>query len=431
MLERFGLHRPELRAWALYDWANSAFFTVVVTAIFPIYYAEVAAAGRDDVLESYTTVTTLSMLAIALLGPLLGALADVSGRKKRFLAGFVALGVGATAALYFVERGDWIFACAAFALGNVGVAGSFVFYDALLPSIASDAELDRVSSAGYALGYLGGGVLLLVDVALILHPTWFGLPSDSSLPTRLAFVSVALWWLVFSLPLFLRVPEPPRVRESDEHAVDAPLRTALTRLGETLGELRRYRQAFLLLFAMLIYNDGITTIIRLAVLYGRELGLESRDLISAILVVQFVGFPCAFAFGWLAGKISAKRAILCGLAVYVVVTLIAWRLDSVGEFYALAIGVGMVQGGCQALSRSLFASMIPAHKSAEFFGLFGVLERFSSVLGPLVFGLTIEWTGSIRTGVLPLLAFFALGAWLLSRVDVEAGRRAARRAMPG
>jgi UMF1 family MFS transporter len=240
------------------------------------------------------------------------------------------------------------------------------------------------------------------------------------------FLSVAVWWLVFSIPLFTRVPEPRRVRESDELDAAPVLRTALVRLGETLRELRRYRQAFLMLVAMLVYNDGITTIIRMAVLYGRQLELDAAALILAILLVQFVGFPCAFLFAWIAGKLGAKRAILLGLAVYVAITLIAWRMDSAADFYALALGVGLVQGGCQALSRSLFASMVPAHKSGEFFGLFGVLERFSSVLGPLVFGATIELTGSQRAGVLPLIAFFAGGAWLLSRVDVEAGRRAAR-----
>lgn len=430
-LERVALHRPELRAWALYDWANSAFFTTVVTAVFPIYYADVAADGRSDVLETYSRLTTWSMVAVALAGPLLGALADTSARKKPMLAVFLVLGVLATACLWFVERGDWQLGSLLFVLGNVGVAGSFIFYDALLPSVARPDEFDRASTSAYAAGYLGGGVLLALNLAWILRPGWFGLPEGSTVPARLAFVSVALWWALFAIPLFRHVKEPPLVRESDERPGAPALRTALTRLGETLREIPRYRDAFLLMLAMLVYNDGINTIIRMATLYGRALGLEGADLIPAVLLVQFVGVPCAFAFGRLASWIGPKRAVLGGLFVYIGVTALAWRMasaepgEALGLFYALAIGVALVMGGCQALTRSMFASMVPAHKAGEFFGLFAVLERFSAILGPLAFGLAIRWTGSNRAGVVPLFAFFVCGALLLTRVDLERGRRAA------
>lgn len=427
-LERLAMHRPELRAWALYDWANSAFFTTVVTAVFPLYYKSVAADGREDVLESYSDLTAWSMFAIALIGPVLGAIADTSARKKPMLGAFLALGVLATAAFWFVERGDWRLASWLFALGNVGVAGSYLFYDALLPSVARPDELDRASTSAYALGYLGGGVLLAANLVWILHPTWFGMQEGTTLPVRLAFVSVALWWALFSIPLFRRVPEPERVYESDEHRGASSLRDAFTRLYETMKEARRYRQAFLLMLAMLIYNDGINTIIRMATLYGAELGLEGDKMIPAILLVQFVGVPCALLFGRIAAWIGPKRAVLCGLGVYVVITAIAYRMETVAEFYLLAFGVALVMGGCQALTRSMFASMVPAHKSAEFFGLFAVLERFSSILGPLAFGLAIRLTGEPRNGVVPLFAFFVIGALLLTRVDLEAGRKAAREA---
>ncbi len=430
LLERLALHRPELRAWALYDWANSAFFATVVAAVFPVYYREVAAAGRDDVLETYGLVTSVAMLVIAIIGPVLGAIADTGARKKPFLGTFLALGALATAGLFFVERGDWKLACVLFAVGNLGVAGSFVFYDALLPSVAKPDELDRVSSAGYALGYLGGGLLLALNLTWILHPQWFGLPEDSTLPARLSFLSVAVWWIAFAIPLFRRVPEPARRYERDEKPSNSPLRDAFTRLGETLKEARRYRQVFLMLLAMLVYSDGINTVIRLAVIFGGELGINSDQMIIAVLAVQFLGVPAAFGFGWLAGRIGPKRAILIGLAVYVAITLYAWRMDSTFDFFVVAAGVGLVQGGCQALSRSLFASMIPAHKAGEFFGLFGVLERFANVLGPLAFSATIAWTGSTRAGILPLILFFVGGAILLSRVDVEAGRRTARELTP-
>jgi UMF1 family MFS transporter len=437
VLERMGLTRPELRAWALYDWANSAFFTTVVAAVFPVFYRGVVAKGRTDVVETYAEATSYSMLAVALVGPLLGALADVAGRKKALLAAFLTLGVLATAGMFFLREGDWLAACWLFALGNVGVAGSFIFYDALLPAIARDDELDRVSSAAYSLGYLGGGVLLALNVAWILNPQWFGLPHgdelssrERTLPTRLAFLSVAVWWFVFSLPLLRRVREPARVRLANEpegaRAFVSTLAAAVARLRATFRELRRWRQAFLFLVAMLIYGDGIVTIIRMAVVFGSEIGVAQADLILAILLVQFVGAPCAMLFGKLAQRIGAKSAILCGLAAYVGVSLIAYRMESARDFYALALGVGAVQGGCQALSRSLFSSMVPAHKSGEFFGLFGVLDRFASILGPLAFAGVVKLTGETRNGALAIAAFFVVGGAVLLFVDVDAGRRAAR-----
>jgi len=277
-------------------------------------------------------------------------------------------------------------------------------------------------------------VLLAANLAWILKPEWFGMESGSTLPVRLAFLSVAAWWALFALPLFLRVKEPPRAYESDERPGGSGVRDAFARLGETLREIPRYRDAFLLLLAMLAYNDGINTIIRLATIYGAEIGLGAKEMIPAILLVQFVGVPCAFGFGWLARRIGPKRAVMGGVLVYVGITALAWRMASPDEthkvelFYALAIGVALVMGGCQALTRSMFASMVPAHKAGEFFGLFGVLERFSAILGPLCFGLAISWTGEQRAGVVPLFGFFALGALLLSKVDLERGRRVAREA---
>lgn len=420
----------EQRAWVLYDCANSAFFTTVVTAVFPVYFRNVAAAGRTDVLALFGTLTSAALLSIALLGPWLGALADARGHRKRFLAAFVLAGACATASLAFVGEGDWKLACALYALANIGVAGSLVFYDALLPAVAREDELDRVSSQGYAIGYLGGGVLLALNVAWIVRPDLFGLPAGT-LPARLAFVSVALWWLAFTIPLLARVREPATLAPANGARDGAPMqrssaRAAFAQLASTWREAQRFRAAFLVLAAMLVYGDGINTIIRMAVVYGEELGLDQGGLILAVLLVQFVGVPCALAFGRLAGRIGAKRAILVGLGGYLLITLFAATIETSRDFYVLACGVGVVQGGCQALSRSLFASLVPPSRSAQFFGLFGVLERFSSVLGPLAFAWVASATGNPRYGVLVLLVFFVGGAWILTRVDVEAGRRAAR-----
>jgi len=429
LLERVGLHRPELRAWAMYDWANSAFMTTIVAAVFPIYFSTVAAAdlAPEDASFWFATTTFVALSFTAVLSPILGALADVAGIRKKLLAGFLALGVVATACMFFIRQGDWVLAALLFAVANIGVTTSFVFYDSLLPHIATQTEMDRVSTAGYALGYLGGGLLLAVNAAWIQYPEAFGI-GGAELATRLSFLSVAVWWLGFSLPLFRTVPEPVRALEADERAGQHPIRVAFTRLGETLRELRGYRQAFLMMLAFLVYNDGINTIIRMATTFGTEIGLDQGSLILALLVVQFVGIPFAFLFGQLATHLGAKRSVFLALGVYVIISILAYGMTTTTEFFVLAMLVGVVQGGSQALSRSLFATMVPHHKSSEFFGFFGVFEKFAGIVGPGVFAVMILVTGSSRGAILSLIAFFVLGGLLLSRVDVEEGRRVARAA---
>ena len=426
-LERVGLHRPELRAWAMYDWANSAFMTTVVTAVFPIYFSSVAAAELDPAAASFrfAVTTFVALSVVALLSPILGALADVAGIKKKMLGVCVTLGVVATACMFFVERGDWVLAAVLFGAANVGVTASLVFSDSLLPHIASAAEMDRVSTAGYALGYLGGGILLLLNLAWIQSPELFGL-GGSEIASRLSFLSVALWWLGFSIPLFRTVSEPVRQQRRDGRVGQGLIRASILRLTDTLRELRDYRQAFLMLLAFLVYNDGIGTIIRMATIFGIEIGLAQGDLITAIVLVQFIGVPFAFLFGQLAGRAGVKRAIFLSLVVYVVISALAYGMTTATEFYILASLVGMVQGGSQALSRSLFASMVPRHKSAEFFGFFGVFEKFAGIVGPGIFAVMILVTGSSRGAILSVVAFFIIGGVLLAKVDVDKGREAAR-----
>jgi UMF1 family MFS transporter len=429
LLDRLGLGRRELRAWAMYDWANSAFQTTIVAAVFPIYFHKVAAFGLApaEATSRFAWATTIAILIVAIVAPLLGAIADYAAMKKKLLAIFLGIGVVATLAMYWIESGDWKFALVLFVVGNVGVAGSIVFYESLLPHLVSEGELDRVSSAGYAVGYLGGGALLAVNLLMIQKPALFGIP-DGGVGTRLSLASVGVWWLVFSIPLFRSVPEPARRVEPDEKPRGNALTSGARRLLETFRELRRYRQAFLLLVAFLLYNDGIQTIVRMATTYGAELNIDDSAMILALLITQFIGVPFAFLFGSIAGRIGAKRAVFAGLAVYAGITILGYYMKNATEFLALAVLVGMVQGGTQALSRSLFASMIPRHKSSEFFAFFGVFERYAGILGPAVFAWVVEHSGTSRNAILSVILFFVIGAAILTFVDVDEGRRAARAA---
>ena len=429
LLERLGLARRDVRAWAMYDWANSAFYTTIVAAVFPIYYRTVAAGGQSDAdaTSRYAWATAIAIFIVAALAPLLGAVADFAALKKRMLAVFLALGAASTGAMFWITEGDWSLALVLFVIANVGVAGSVVFYESLLPHLVREDELDRVSSAGYALGYLGGGTLLAVNLLMIQRPALFGIP-DTATATRLTFVSVAIWWLVFSIPLFRRVPEPAVQLGPGERLGANAVLAGARRLGRTFRELRRYRQAFVLLLAFLLYNDGIQTMIRMATIYGTGIGLPEGAMIAALLLTQFIGVPCAFLFGMAAGRVGAKTAIFAGLGVYLVISLLGYFMSTAAHFFLLAGLVGMVQGGTQALSRSLFASMVPRHKASEFFAFFGVFERYAGVLGPAIFALVVEYTGSGRSAILAVSGFFISGGAVLALVDVSGGRRDARAA---
>jgi len=426
LMARVGLVTPEQRAWAWYDWANSAFFTTVVTAVFPGFYASYAAAGMApaEATARFGLVTTVSMATIAISAPVLGAFADYSGSKKRLLALFIAIGVTACGSMVFIGEGDIGLASLLFFIANIGVSGSIVFYDSLLPHVAKAEETDRVSAAGYAMGYIGGGLLLLINLAWILQPAMFGF-SGTVPAIKAAFFSVAVWWAVFSLPIFRKVSEPSkRAKQAGESGV--AIVAAFARLATTLREVRKYRNAFLLFIAMLLYQDGIQTIIRMAGVYGAEVGVDQTSQIAAFVMVQFLGIPFSFLFGSLGVRIGTKRAIFIAISVYALATVLAYFMTTVTHFFILAAMIATVQGGAQALSRALFSRMVPADRTSEFFGFFAVAERFATVLGPLVFTLSVTLTGSSKAAIIAILGFFVAGAWVLSMVDEEEGIRAAR-----
>ncbi len=433
--ERNRAHAREVRGWCLYDWASSAFVTTVVAALFPPFFRGLATgAGVPGAMATayWGYTTAMAVLLVALAAPVLGALADHVGGLKRFVAAFAVPGMLATAALTLPGPGSWQAAAAIFVAASIGFEGANVFYDALLPHVARGDSIDRISTRGYALGYLGGGCLLALNALWVMQPGLFGL-SGTDAAVRLSFASAAVWWAVFSVPFFRHVSEPAGARQRGPVHVaraDAPvgLRAAFARLTQTLRDLRRYRQLLLFLAAFWVYNDGIGTIIKMATAYGDEIGIGLTDMVAALILTQFVGIPCSLLFGRLAGRIGAKRAILLALSVYLLVCGGGYFMRTAAHFYMLALAVGAVQGGAQGLSRSLFGAMVPRHKSAEFFGFYTTSARVAGIAGPLVFGLVSGLTGASRLSIAALMIFFLAGGLLLAKVDVQAGRRAAREA---
>jgi UMF1 family MFS transporter len=403
-------------AWALYDWANSAFATTVMAGFFPVFFQKF---WSTDVSSTETTsrlgyANAAAGLVIALLAPVLGAIADRGGRRKQFLFAWTLLGVGATGALYLVGQGQWFAAAVLFVLGTMGFNGGVVFSDALLLDVAKPDELDRVSAFGYSLGYLGGGVLFLVNVLMVQNPGWFGL-ADASQAVRVSFLTVAVWWLLFTIPVMRRVNEHHR---GPHPAFFEALRVGFRELGATVTHVRQYKVIVMFLLAYWFYIDGVNTIIKMAVNYGVSLGLETGSLLTALLITQFVGFPAALLFGYLGDRIGPKRGIFIGLVVYAGITVYAYFLDSVAEFYALAITVGLVQGGVQSLSRSLFGRLVPEGKNAEFFGFFNMMGKFATVLGPLLIAVVAALTSNERASIISLVLLFVVGGALLVRVKV-------------
>ncbi len=394
-------------AWALTAWANHAFATTVLVGFFPIFFDKYWAKDLPGTTSTFYLGLSNSSASfvVMLLAPWLGALADRRGQKKLWLGVFTAIGVLATATLALIGAGEWPWALAVFAVASIGFFGGSSFQDALIVNVAEPAETNRVSAFGFALGYLGGGLIFLFNVAMVLKPAWFGL-ADATVATKLAFIDVALWWALFTLPLFWRVKEAAPVTEP----------TGWRELWNTLKQVLRDKPVLHFLLAYWLYIDAIGTLQQMAVDFGAKLGFSTSALIQALLLVQFVSFPCAIAFGRIGDRIGTKRAIYLGLAVFVLVTMWAYTMQTERQFYIMAAIVGTVQGGVQALSRSYFSRLIPRERAGEYFGFYNMLGKFAAVLGPLVVGAVAIATGNQRLSILVLGVFFIAGAWLLSRV---------------
>lgn len=408
-------NRRRVWAWALYDWGNSAFATTVMAGFFPVFLKQYWSAGTDPTESTWHLGlgSAIAGLLVAIAAPVLGSIADQGGVRRRFLMLFTVLGVVMTGALYFVSKGDWPLAIAMYVLASIGFSGGNVFYDALMLDVTVPERYDRVSAFGFSMGYLGGGLLFAVNVAMTLKPALFGL-ADAAVAVRISFLSVAVWWAVFSIPLFLFVKERAPAQAVP---LGRAIRTGLLQLRDTVRQVRQLRTLLLFLAAYWFYIDGVNTVIKMAVDYGLSLGFEASSLITALLLVQFIGFPAAVLFGWLGDRIGTKTGIYIGLLVYMGVTVGAYFLETEPQFFAMAVAIGLVQGGIQSLSRSFYARLVPPDKSAEFFGFYGMLGKFATILGPLLLGWVGLVTGSPRAAILSVVVLFVAGGLLLMRVD--------------
>ena len=407
--------RRDTVSWALYDWANSAFATTVLAGFFPVFFQKFWSTGVDPTVSTSRLgfANGIAGVVVALLAPALGAIADRTAGRKRQLVAWSMIGVVATAVLGFVQQGEWQWAAACFVLAGIGFNAANVFYDALLLDVSRPDELDKVSAFGYSMGYLGGGLLFAFNVLMTLRPAWFGL-DDAAQAVQVSFLTVALWWFVFTLPLARNVRERPPAASSASLGV--AVRDGLRELRSTIRHLGQYRHITLFLVAYWLYIDGVHTIYMMAVDYGVALGLPSSSLLAALLLTQFVAFPSALALGWLGNRWGPKRGILLCIAVYLAATVYAWFLDTVAEFFALAVVVGLVQGGIQSLSRSMFGRLVPEGKGGEFFGFFNLMGKFASFLGPMLIAVVALATGDSRLSVTSLAILFVLGGLVLLRV---------------
>ncbi len=418
--------RRQILSWAFYDWANSAFATTVMAGFFPVFFSSYWSAQNSTAENTFKVgaINSISSLAVVFLAPVLGAIADQGSRRKKFLIFFAYMGALSTISLTVVSRGQWQVAALFYILGAIGFSGANTFYDALLVGVSPPRERDRVSALGFGLGYLGGGLLFALNIAMVKFPGFFGLHSPEQ-AIRLSFVTVGLWWILFSVPLMLWVKEPVYNRKAVS-GLEAT-RLGFLQLKSTFREVRSLKTVFLFLVGYWLYMDGVDTIVRMAGIWGLSIGLDPQDIVLALLLTQFVGFPAALFFGKIGQSIGPRPAILICIAVYIITTIGAAFISKGRDFFVLATMIGLVQGGIQALSRSYYARMIPEDRSAEFFGFYNMLGKFAAVLGPILMGLVALWTNSPRASIAAVALLFLAGACFLMLVDENKGREDALR----
>jgi len=406
------LKRKKVISWAFYDWANSAFATTVMAGFFPLFFKSYWATDLSPVESTAAigTVNSIAGLIIMTLAPVLGAYSDLGKLKKKFLAFFILIGVLSTGYLYFIPQGDWFLAAALYTLAVIGFSGGNIFYDSLIVSVSREDQRNKVSSLGYAMGYLGGGLLFLINVLMYLNPAWFGLSSEVE-AILWSFLSVAIWWAMFSIPLFTNVKEEGNKDNSINFS--RTIIKAFSAVIQTVKEIKKHKRVALFLLAYWFYMDGIDTIVRMATAYGSDIGLDTSSMITALLMTQFIGFPATLVFGIYADKLGFKKILTIGVCIYILVCFYATYMTTAFEFYVIAATVGLVQGGVQAISRSFFSNLIPKGKEAQFFGFYNLVGKSAVIIGPAL----VSWVALIfnnpRYGILSLLFLFIPGLILL------------------
>ena len=413
--------KKSILAWSLYDWANSAFATTVMAGFFPVFFKEYWSTTDSVTLSTWYLGlgNSIASILVAVLAPFIGAIADRGTAKKKLLIFFAFLGIIATGGLWIVNQGHWQIAILFYIIASIGFMAGNIFYDSLLPAVASKDKFDYTSSMGFSLGYIGGGLLFLINVLMYLQPHFFGIP-DGETAIRLSFISVAVWWAVFSIPIILFVKEP---KIHDPIGICSAVKEGWGQLISTLTKIRELKVVGTFLMAYWLYIDGVDTIIRMAVDYGTSIGFSASSLITALLLVQFVAFPATLIYNWFSSKIGIKNAIYIAIIGYTFITIFGVFVSKEWHFYVLAIMIACFQGGIQALSRSMYSRIIPKNQAAEFFGFYNMLGKFAAIIGPPMMGYIGLITGNPRLGILSIIILFISGGLLLTKVDLQEGER--------
>ena len=413
--------KKSILAWSFYDWANSAFATTVMAGFFPVFFKEYWSTTDSVTLSTWYLGlgNSIASILVAVLAPFIGAIADRGTAKKKLLIFFAFLGIIATGGLWIVNQGHWQIAILFYIIASIGFMAGNIFYDSLLPAVASKDKFDYTSSMGFSLGYIGGGLLFLINVLMYLQPHYFGIP-DGETAIRLSFISVAVWWAVFSIPIILFVKEP---KIHDPIGICSAVKDGWGQLISTLTKIRELKVVGTFLMAYWLYIDGVDTIIRMAVDYGTSIGFSASSLITALLLVQFVAFPATLIYNWFSSKIGIKNAIYIAIIGYTFITIFGVFVSKEWHFYVLAIMIACFQGGIQALSRSMYSRIIPKNQAAEFFGFYNMLGKFAAIIGPPMMGYIGLITGNPRLGILSIIILFISGGLLLTKVDLQEGER--------
>ena len=413
--------KKSILAWSLYDWANSAFATTVMAGFFPVFFKEYWSTTDDVTLSTWYLGlgNSIASILVAALAPFIGAIADRGTAKKKLLIFFAFLGIIATGGLWIVNQGHWQMAILFYIIASIGFMSGNIFYDALLPAVATKEKYDYASSLGYSLGYIGGGLLFLINVLMYLQPHYFGI-ADGATAIRLSFISVAVWWAIFSIPLILFVKEPTIHKPI---GIFSSIKEGWSQLVSTLSKIRQFKVVVTFLMAYWLYIDGVDTIIRMAVDYGTSIGFPASSLITALLLVQFVAFPATLIYSRFASKIGIKNALYTAILGYTLITIFGAFVSKEWHFYVIAVFIACFQGGIQALSRSLYSRIIPKNQAAEFFGFYNMLGKFAAIIGPPMMGYIGLITGNPRIGILSIVILFILGGFILTKVDLQEGER--------